>query len=233
MGYRNKDGINFLLDDEIARRIVSAVDTKGKDVLEVGGGLGQLTRFIRDYRTLTVIEKQAEFALRLKEMFPDANVIQGDALRVQWPRFQVFISNTPYSISTPLLEKLWKSEFEVAVVTLQKEVADRITSHPGTKEYSRLTVMINMKFQVERMFDIPPSKFSPRPEVYSTVLRLRRNSYELKEGIEELVRMLFSHRRKKIKWLVRSDRFGEKRPEDLSTDDFEELFEEFNAMQRS
>ncbi|MGC8644871.1 MAG: 16S rRNA (adenine(1518)-N(6)/adenine(1519)-N(6))-dimethyltransferase RsmA [Thermoplasmata archaeon] len=233
MAKGNRDGVNFLVDEEIARKIVSAVNTDGKDVLEVGGGLGQLTRFIKNYKSLTIIEKRREFAERLRDMFPGARIIEGDALKVDWPKFQVFISNTPYSISTPLLEKLWRSEFDVAVVTLQKEVADRMTAQPGTKEYSRLTVMVNMKFHVERMFDIPPYSFSPRPKVYSTVLRMRRKKGEMKEGIDSFVKMLFSQRRKKIRWLVNSEKYGDMRPEELSMNDFEELFDEFSAMQRS
>ncbi|MEM0127594.1 MAG: 16S rRNA (adenine(1518)-N(6)/adenine(1519)-N(6))-dimethyltransferase RsmA [Thermoplasmatales archaeon] len=233
MGKRNKDGINFLVDEEVAERIVKTVDVKGKDVLEVGGGLGQLTKFIKDHRSLTIIEKKREFAERLREMFPDANVIEGDALKVDWPKFQVFISNTPYSISTPLLEKIRKNNFESAVLTVQKEVADRMTASPGSKDYSRLTVMTNMKFVIQRMFDIPPSKFSPRPKVYSTVILLKKKEDQINENIEALVRKLFSHRRKKIKWSVKSQKFGEKRPEELTPEDFLDLFEEFSETQRS
>ncbi|MEM0346418.1 MAG: 16S rRNA (adenine(1518)-N(6)/adenine(1519)-N(6))-dimethyltransferase RsmA [Thermoplasmatales archaeon] len=233
MGKKNREGINFLIDEEVARKIVSLVNVYDKDVLEVGGGLGQLTKYISGYRTLTIIEKRKEFAERLRSMFPNANVIQGDALRVEWPEFQVFISNTPYSISTPLLERIRNSKFDYAVVTVQREVADRITASPGSKNYSRLTVMMNMKFQVKRMFDIPPNKFFPRPKVYSTVLLMRRKETNIDPSIEAFVRDLFSQRRKKIKWLVNSAKYGDRRPEELNLDEFLDLFDEFNATRRS
>ena len=100
-------GINFLNDPKVAERIVSCVDFSGRDVLEIGAGLGQLTKFIKGYRNFTIIEREADFADRLKADYPEINIINGDALKVDWPKFEVFVSNMPYSISSPLLEKLW------------------------------------------------------------------------------------------------------------------------------
>ncbi|MEM0133780.1 MAG: 16S rRNA (adenine(1518)-N(6)/adenine(1519)-N(6))-dimethyltransferase RsmA, partial [Thermoplasmatales archaeon] len=222
----------FLNDPKIAANIVSIVDVRNKDILEVGAGLGQLTRFFKGYRSLTIIEREVDFSERLKISFPDATIVNGDALKIPWPKFDVFISNMPYSISSPLLEKLWNSQFTEGVVTIQKDVADRITALPKTKEYSRLSIMMQMKFKIERKFDIPPSKFTPSPRVYSTVLRLEKKGEDVPVGFDEFIKLLFSHRRKKIKNVIRSDFYGDKRPEELSKSELLEIFTQLSEQQQ-
>ncbi|MCL6003632.1 MAG: 16S rRNA (adenine(1518)-N(6)/adenine(1519)-N(6))-dimethyltransferase RsmA [Thermoplasmatales archaeon] len=226
-----KAGINFLNDPKVAERIASSVEFNDRDVLEVGAGLGQLTRFIKNFRTLTLIERETSFAERLKVSFPEAKVINADALEFDWPEFQVFVSNMPYSISSPLLEKLWNSNFIEGVVTIQKEVAERITAVPRSKDYSRLSIMMQMKFNVVRKFDIPPSKFTPAPKVYSTVLKLEKRDVEIPKGFDDFLKLIFSQRRKKLRNVVNPSRFSEMRPEELSRDDLLDIFEEVSARQ--
>ena len=213
--------------------IVACVDFSGKDVLEIGAGLGQLTKFIKGYKNFTIIEREADFADRLKADYPEINIINGDALKVDWPKFEVFVSNMPYSISSPLLEKLWNSEFKEGVVTIQKEVADRIIAVPGTKDYSRLSVMMQLKFNVERKFDIPPSKFTPAPKVHSTVLRLEKRDTEIQRGFDDFLKTVFSQRRKKLKNVINTEIQGDKRPEELSRDELLEVFQHTNAQRQS
>ena len=226
-------GINFLNDPKVAERIVSCVDFSGRDVLEIGAGLGQLTKFIKGYRNFTIIEREADFADRLKADYPEINIINGDALKVDWPKFEVFVSNMPYSISSPLLEKLWNSEFKEGVVTIQKEVADRIIAVPRTKDYSRLSVMMQLKFNVEKKFDIPPSKFTPAPKVHSTVLRLEKRDTEIQKGFDDFLKTVFSQRRKKLKNVIDTEIQGDKRPEELSRDELLEVFQHTNAQRQS
>ncbi len=226
-------GINFLNDPKVAERIVSCVDFSGRDVLEIGAGLGQLTKFIKGYRNFTIIEREADFADRLKADYPEINIINDDALKVDWPKFEVFVSNMPYSISSPLLEKLWNSEFKEGVVTVQKEFADRIIAVPRTKDYSRLSVMMQLKFNVERKFDIPPSKFTPAPKVHSTVLRLEKRDTEIQEGFDDFLKTVFSQRRKKLKNVIDTEIQGDKRPEELSRDELLEVFQHTNAQRQS
>ncbi len=226
-------GINFLNDPAIAERIVSFVGVEGKDVLEIGAGLGQLTRFITGYKSYTIIEREEDFAIRLRVSFPGIRVINEDALNTEWPKFDVFVSNMPYSISSPLLEKLWKSTFDEGVVTIQKEVADRITAVPRTKDYSRLSIMMQLKFKVERKFDIPPSKFTPAPKVYSTVLKLARRETEIPQGFDVFLKVVFSQRRKKLRNIIESDVQGDRRPEELTVDELLEVFEKTSGQRQS
>ena len=226
-------GINFLNDPKVAERIVACVDFSGKDVLEIGAGLGQLTKFIKGYKNFTIIEREADFVDRLKADYPEINIINDDALKVDWPKFEVFVSNMPYSISSPLLEKLWNSEFKEGVVTIQKEVADRIIAVPRTKDYSRLSVMMQLKFNVEKKFDIPPSKFTPAPKVHSTVLRLEKRDTEIQKGFDDFLKTVFSQRRKKLKNVIDAEIQGDKRPEELSRDELLEVFKHANARRQS
>lgn len=228
-----KAGINFLNDSAIAKRIAELEDFTDKDVLEIGPGLGQLTTFIKNYRSLTLIEKEKSFTERLKSSFPEATIIMADALKVEWPAFQIFVSNIPYSITSPLLEKLWNCDFEEGIVTIQKEVADRITAVPGTKDYSKLSIMMQLKFDVNRKFDIAPSKFTPQPKVFSTVLKLKRKERVIPEGFDQFLKLLFSQRRKKIRNVVNSGLFQDKRPEELSLENLLTLFERFSEQQQS
>ena len=226
-------GINFLNDPKVAERIVACVDFSGKDVLEIGAGLGQLTKFIKGYKNFTIIEREADFVDRLKADYPEINVINDDALKVDWPKFEVFVSNMPYSISSPLLEKLWNSEFKEGVVTIQKEVADRLLAVPRPKDYSRLSVMMQLKFNVEKKFDIPPSKFTPAPKVHSTVLRLEKRDTEIQKGFDDFLKTVFSQRRKKLKNVIDAEIQGDKRPEELSRDELLEVFQHTNALRQS
>ncbi|MCW6158298.1 MAG: 16S rRNA (adenine(1518)-N(6)/adenine(1519)-N(6))-dimethyltransferase RsmA [Thermoplasmatales archaeon] len=226
-------GINFLNDPKVAERIVACVDFSGKDVLEIGAGLGQLTKFIKGYKNFTIIEREADFVDRLKADYPEINIINDDALKVDWPKFEVFVSNMPYSISSPLLEKLWNSEFKEGVVTIQKEVADRIIAVPRTKDYSRLSVMMQLRFKVEKKFDIPPSKFTPAPKVHSTVLRLEKRDTEIQKGFDDFLKTVFSQRRKKLKNVIDAEIQGDKRPEELSRYELLEVFQHTNALRQS
>lgn len=226
-------GINFLNDSAIAERIISLGNFVGRDVLEVGPGLGQLTTLIKDYRSLTLIEREREFAERLRYSFPNARIILGDALKVDWPSFQIFLSNMPYSISSPLLEKLCNCEFDSGIVTVQREVADRIIASPNNKDYSRLSVMMQLKFDVIRKFDIPPSKFTPSPSVYSTVLTLKKKNSKIPEGFDEFLKLLFSMRRKKLRNIIDTDAFEDKRPEQLEVTELLYLFRRFSERRQS
>ena len=232
MKQTRQSGINFINDVAIAKKIVSVVNFSDMDVLEVGAGLGQLTAHITNYNSLTLIEREKQFAERLKVSFPEATVINADALKVDWPKFSVFVSNMPYSISSPLLEKLWNCEFKEGVVTIQREVADRITAVPKTRDYSRLSIMMQLKFKVERKFDLPPSKFTPSPRVYSTVLRLEPLRENIPTGFDDFLKKIFSQRRKKLRNIVDARAFEDRRPEELSIPELLKIFENFNERQQ-
>jgi 16S rRNA (adenine1518-N6/adenine1519-N6)-dimethyltransferase len=178
---RKRFGQNFLVERHYIDRIVAAIDPKpGDNVVEIGPGLGALTRpLLERVQRLSVIEIDRDLATRLSAEFPPERLVLhrvdaltfdfaalGDNLRV--------VGNLPYNISSPLLFHLaqYDSSLRDITVMLQKEVVQRIAAAPASAEYGRLSVMLQVRFRVERLFVVPPGAFRPSPKVESAVARL-------------------------------------------------------------
>ena len=133
---RKSRGQNFLVDERVAQREVQAANIReGDTVLEVGPGLGVLTKYLSQTAARVVtIETEPALCHYLKETLPEVEVIQGDALEVDFPRFDRFVSNLPYCISSPLIFKLLDHRFDAAVFMVQREFAGRIDAAPGDRE---------------------------------------------------------------------------------------------------
>ena len=191
----------------------------GETVLEVGPGLGVLTRFLveRADKVITV-ELDRRLAAYVQDRFgAKVEMLQGDALEVELPSFDRFISNVPYSISSPLIFRLLEHEFKSAIIMVQKEFADRMVAAPDSDDYSRLTVSVYYRAKCERLEQVPRNKFWPEPEVDSTVLRLTPRPPPFHVHDEQfffrLVERLFGQRRKKIGTVLKKSDFL--RPEQL------------------
>ena len=198
-------GQNFLLDEAVADREVASLGIEPVDVvLEVGPGLGVLTQRVIPLASRTIcIELDAGVAACVQERFGDSvELIHGDALEVQLPRFDRFISNIPYSISSPLIFRILEQDFKRAVIMVQREFAERMAARPGSDDYSRLTVSTYYRARCQLLERVPRSKFWPQPEVDSTVVRLDPRpppfQVENERFFLHLVSVLFQHRRKKI-----------------------------------
>lgn len=215
---------HFLRDLSVAEFIVGLVP-EGLDVIEVGPGTGALTiPLARKSKTVYAIEIDKTLAERLRSLAPpNVVVIIGDALEVQWPQADFFVSNVPYSITSPLLLKLIRHRLP-AVLTIQREVAERLVARPGTADYGRLTVAVQCFYDVEILRVLPPHAFDPPPKVYSAVVRLVPKApcvddfYEF----EKFSAWLFSARRKTLRRLKLAD--STKRVYELSLDEIVELF---------
>ena len=207
-------GQNFLVDDEVARREVDFLGIEpGDTVLEVGPGLGVLTRFLVERAAHVVtIELDHRLAAFIQERYGDkVEMVRGDALEVELPSFDRFISNVPYSISSPLIFRLLEHEFESAIIMVQREFADRMVAAPDSDDYSRLTVSVYYRAKCERLENVPRNKFWPEPEVDSTVLRLTPRPPPFHVHDERfffrLVERLFGQRRKKIGTVLKKSDF--------------------------
>jgi len=178
---RKRFGQNFLADPHYVARIVDAIDPRpGDNLVEIGPGLGALTGpLIARCGHLAAIEIDRDLAARLAERFPPEalSLHVADALAFDFStlgeRLRV-IGNLPYNISSPLLFHLARFERSIADLTvmLQREVVARMTAEPATPDYGRLTVMLQARFAVRRLFVVPPGAFSPAPKVDSAVARL-------------------------------------------------------------
>lgn len=223
---RKSLGQHFLLDLNITRRIArEAGDLTGVTVIEVGPGPGGLTRALveSDARAVVAVERDARFLAALGEIAAVSggrlSVIEGDALAVDMtavaPAPRAIIANLPYNVGTPLLIGWLKSLRDYRSLTLmfQKEVVDRITAVPRTKDYGRLSVMCQWVAQCRQLFVLPASAFSPPPKVESAVVHLtpRPPAVDTADGpapdfatMERVVAAAFNQRRKMLRASLKS-----------------------------
>jgi 16S rRNA (adenine1518-N6/adenine1519-N6)-dimethyltransferase len=210
---RKRFGQHFLADRDIVERIVAAVaPAPGDSLVEIGPGLGALTGpLLERVAHLHVVEIDRDLCARLRRRFPAERltVHEGDALEFDFASLPAplrVVGNLPYNVSTPLLFHLSAFAARCADLhfMLQREVVDRMTAAPGSKDYGRLSVMLQYRYALERLIDVPASAFSPRPKVDSSVVRLvPRPAAELSaldaEGFGRVVKTAFSTRRKTVK----------------------------------
>jgi len=199
-------GQSFLIDEKVLSKQASHAHLNTDDiVLEVGAGTGSLTKYLmEDAGRVIVIERDPRLAHLLGDRFSDASnleILSGDALKVEFPEFNKVVSNIPYSISSPLTFKLLEQGFEIAILTYQKEFAERLIAKPGTRNYSRLSVSTFCQAEAKILEFISRNAFYPVPKVSSAVVKLtpKANPLFLEEGgFQNLLRGLFSHRRKTV-----------------------------------
>lgn len=210
---RRRFGQNFLRDDQVIQRIVSAAHIGVDDtVVEIGPGQGALTRYLLSRcKNLIAIELDRDLASRLRQQYAadSLQLLEADALKVNLSELVLqpyrLMGNLPYNISTPLLFHFFAhlNAWKDAHVMLQKEVAQRITAVPGHSEYSRLSVMTRFYADAEILFDVPPEAFYPAPKVTSSIVRLVPRQPILttpqkQQQFSELVKACFAQRRKTL-----------------------------------
>ena len=203
-------GQHFLTDPHILGRIADGLDPGPEDtVLEIGPGPGGLTAALYPrVKKLIAIEKDAELVPGLRARFPNADIVEADALELDWHALagsrSLVTGNIPYNITSPLIDKALQPPWPERIVFLvQKEVADRIAAPPGAGDYGALTVGVRAVARPERLFTVPAGAFQPRPKVDSAVLRLTPLAEPLvandrRAAFRRLVVGLFGFRRKQL-----------------------------------
>ncbi|MGD0057468.1 MAG: 16S rRNA (adenine(1518)-N(6)/adenine(1519)-N(6))-dimethyltransferase RsmA [Methanomassiliicoccales archaeon] len=211
-------GQNFLMDERVADREVGYAGIEPVDnVLEIGPGLAMLTeRLIPKANRVIGIEYDPGLCRFLRERYGDRiELIEGDALEVEFPKFDKMVSNIPYNISSPLIFKLLAYHFDRAVIMIQKEFAERMVAKPDTDDYSRLTVNTYYRAECGVLEHVPRSRFWPEPEVDSTIIMLspRPPPFKIKDEklFFRLLDGLFQHRRKKISTILKMKRIAVER----------------------
>ncbi len=246
-------GQNFVVDNSLIQSMIEYADLDKNDVvLEVGAGLGFLTRLLypRCKKVIAVeVDPKLVFVLRERlQHLQNVELIEGDILTTKAPSFNKVVSTPPYSISSHLLFWLLDRFFASAVLAFQEEFARRLTATVGSKDYSRLTVATYCRADVELLDHVSRSSFYPPPEVDSVIVRLKPKPKPFKvrseKAFSELVQTVFTQRNKKLRNAVLSfiikqgfrkeqaqrlaDRltFHDKRVRELAPEDFGALVNE-------
>ena len=208
-------GQNFLIDKNIIDKIIKTVTITDNEILEVGPGTGNLTREIlkNDPSKMFLVEKDTFLAESLKEIIDkrvimfNEDILNFDEKSLSKNKIIVF-GNLPYNVSTEILirwiinlkDDYW---FSNLILMFQKEVADRIIAQFNTSAYGRLSILANWRLNINKICDIAPECFSPRPKIQSSLIHFtpKKNFAEIKNPInlEKITRIFFSHRRKMLK----------------------------------
>lgn len=242
---RKRFGQNFLRDKDITAKIIAAISPKKNDqIIEIGPGLGALTtQLLPIVSEMSAVEIDRDLIPKLQASCKDLgilNIYQEDALKFDFCKLGTtlrIVGNLPYNISTPLIFHLL-DQIECVLdmhFMLQKEVVERLNALPGTKDYGRLSVMVQYFCEVTQLFTVKPQAFYPVPKVTSAVVRLIPHikiptpARDIKT-LEKIVKQAFSQRRKiiqnSLKTIISAEQLSElnidpkSRPEQLSVEDF-------------
>jgi len=210
---RKRFGQHFLADESVVEAIVRAIAPARDDcMVEIGPGLSALTQpLLRSLARLTVVEIDRDLAARLRGQYPAdrLTVVEADALTVDFAslgaRLRV-VGNLPYNISSPLLFHLMAAADQVQDqhFMLQREVIDRMVAAPGSADYGRLSVMLQSRYRMDKLFDVPPEAFDPPPRVVSAVVRMvplppDRLRPASEAALQAVVARAFAQRRKMLR----------------------------------
>ena len=240
---KKKWGQNFLVDNNLLEKIIKTINIKDTEhVLEIGPGQGALSeKLVEVTKSLSMVEIDPDLIERLKvhEKLSGLTIINQDILKVDLESLSidspVVVGNIPYNITSPII--FWLIDhfdhWNRAYLMVQKEVAQRLTATIGTKDYSRVTVMTSLFFNIEICFSISPNVFLPKPKVQSAFISItKRSDFDQKnvnvKKFSQVVRMAFSQRRKMLRnslstLTINSDKCNidfTRRPEQLTVDEF-------------
>jgi len=208
-------GQNFLIDQNIIDKIINTVPITDNEILEVGPGTGNLTKEIlkKNPSKMYLIEKDTYLVENLEEIIDERikifneDILKFDENLLSKNKIIVF-GNLPYNISTEILST-WITKlkndywFSDLVLMFQKEVADRIIAQFNSSSYGRLSILANWRLNINKICDISPDSFSPKPKIQSTLIHFtpKKNFAEIKDplNLEKITRIFFSHRRKMLK----------------------------------
>lgn len=219
---KKRFGQNFLVDEQIIADIVIAIRPEPEDnMVEIGPGLGALTRpLLKKLKRLHVVEIDRDIIARLEKDYPQGNpktrliIHAGDALAFDFSTLAAplrIVGNLPYNISSPLLFHF--SEYADRITDmhfmLQNEVVERMVAEPSTPEYGRLSVMLQYRFHMEKLLDVPPASFRPAPKVDSAIVRMiplpeSEILVHNEKLFAEIVSAAFGQRRKTLRNTLRS-----------------------------
>jgi len=236
-------GQNFVVDPALIERMTEEANVRSEDdVLEIGGGTGSLTESLAKSRprALMVIEKDRRLAAHLRSRFsgqPWVNVMEGDYLKADLPVYGKCVSNPPFGISSKVILKLIEEAPSLVVITLERGYAQRLTSAAGEREYGRLSIILQLNYEVQEATTFPNTSFFPPPSTEISLLKMTLKPHRIDKNealaLQRVTNELFRYRRKRLSKALkmsglpkslssdpRLERFLDRRVFDLSPDDF-------------
>ncbi|MFB6470054.1 MAG: 16S rRNA (adenine(1518)-N(6)/adenine(1519)-N(6))-dimethyltransferase RsmA [Vulcanisaeta sp. AZ3] len=198
---------HFVIEPTLIKDVINHVEPNLR-VLEIGTGIGVLTYYLAKVSSNVVsIEidgNLVKIAERILRGVNNVSIIQGDALSVPWPSVDAIVSNVPYSITSALIIRIIREGVPRALLTIQREVANRLLSGPGGDDYGRLSIVTQCHYMVELLGIYSPDSFYPSPEVYSSLIMMTRRNpcYWDLEVLELVTNMLFRHRNRVVRWVL-------------------------------
>ena len=201
-----KLGQHFLVNNHVLlKEIEFAKINKSDTVLEIGSGPGFLTELLAQHtKRVITIEQDPRYVNLLKNelsKYENIEIINEDALKIEWPQVNKIVANIPYKISSKIMDKLSAYQFELAIICFQKEFAERLSAKENEKNYSKLSVFSNYYFDIKIRMDVKASSFYPQPKVNSQIVEIKKNKkidIEREEEFFNLIKAIFCYKRKTL-----------------------------------
>ncbi|MCW6170806.1 MAG: 16S rRNA (adenine(1518)-N(6)/adenine(1519)-N(6))-dimethyltransferase RsmA [Thermoplasmatales archaeon] len=234
--FTRRYGQVFLKDRNVARFEVLLLELPPESrILEIGPGEGILTKILLDSGYMvTCVESDHRFVEILREKFPSEindrrlNIEKMDFLSHEKATFDGIIGNIPYHISSGIIFKLNDFEFDKAVLMVQEEFSDRLIARPNSRDYARISINAQLRYEITAVRKVSREKFHPKPKVNSKIIMLKlRNTYgeDLLSKVDNILRTVFSNRRKKLGTILNNvpEKFHDMRPGELTPEEYVEL----------
>ncbi len=203
LGLKPVRGQNFLNSETVVEALVEAGEVDNKNVLEIGPGLGIITRKLSERaEKVYAVEKDTVLYENLLNSFENVELYNEDILSYDIPEVDRCVSNLPFQISSEVIELLGREQIQ-SVLILQKELAEKAVEDPGSSDYGRFSLLVNYYFVPVKLQDVSSKNYYPEPEVDTSILKLYpnkdRHGVEDEEQFFEMVKALFTHKRKKVR----------------------------------
>ena len=241
---RKSWGQNFIIDKNIINKIIKSIDPNSNDtILEIGPGKGALTiplsSKVKDIIAIEIDPMLCDF-LNTKNI-KNLNIVNQDILKWENTNYLdevKIIGNLPYNISSPIIFKFLNTPYwNEMIIMVQKELADRMIANVSTKDYSRMSIMIQTFCKIEDRFNISKHIFHPKPKVESSIIKLKRKEIDINYAkFSEFIKKMFKQRRKKIKNNLTTEteleffkNFLDLRPENIEVENYLEIFQKING----
>jgi 16S rRNA (adenine1518-N6/adenine1519-N6)-dimethyltransferase len=233
------------VNEEILEKICDYAEIReGERILEIGAGSGNLTKKILEKEAFVyALEKDPLLVIKLKQRFSNQyedqmKIIEGDALKIPFPKFDKVVSSLPFSISRKITERLLMEKFNVGILVYQREFAKKLIAKENSREYKFISALTQSCCSEVKILDkISPNAFEPSPQVVSSIVKLSQK-FKVEKSFIEFLHRLFDHRNKKVRNSLKREQqdipknFADKRPFELSPEELRGLYDEILHLRR-